>query len=1779
MTKKTYFLFLFLLISSLAVFAGGNRDNESHQAEDPSGFDDTLDTSGRLTNKRRKYNFYLEAEDKGGNTTITGPYNIFLDPESDLPVVTIINPRENMHTQGNLNIVGTCTDDDGVALVEVWFNDDESTKVRAEGTDFWLFNYDTTRLPDKLYSISARGVDINGTAGKVKRVEWHLDRKKPEISITSHESGALVNGRITIRGNVWDGNGIESLEYSVDNGASYQPVRTRYDRNTDQYSFDAAVDTKIFADGATVILFRSRDALNSEGVMSFLLFVNNTPPEAEIVYPAPDTAVNGIFTAAGYARHPMGIASLTWTLGKESGELPLIVGNPWWVKEFDIRGQNVRDLNLEIRAVDLSGNVTVTRRRLAVNQEADLPVVTLTEPAAGSMFSEAGLSVSGVVADDDEAAAVLYSLNGEAPVEIACSDNFHFVIAPPAVPARTNTVEIWARDITGVEGRKTLIRNIIDPGAAPRISVVSVSSGSGRTAAVEGEFHSGMEINCEAGKFLDVVIQSGSPLQSISYQLGSREPVRISPRGSRGGEYIQTIPIGPDSDFGTVQLQITAADIYNREAALKDYIFVPDLSTHAEMAGHVSADTLRNGPLSLVGLNGLTQWPNQIAIAYGARQPIPISAVIAEGVQIRRVTVSIADRPAINGSVRNNEIQARLPPDLPLGLNRVTMTAVTRTDEEYTVSGEFWVVRPTEGRQIDVGESFTFLAPPEAFLRDNRVLLLRGQPTEGLYMFNGRSLKAAEISGEGSETFRIRLNEQGLVLLEGTQKGLFGPLTLTLTSSDNHEFTETRNFLVLDESSDVSVRGPDNVWVQNSAEIHLQSRDAEWLQRLEYSVNQNNAWRELIPQSELSLLGEDAPYVHTINLAGAADGSVNINVKAVDIAGRETIKTITVRKDTQAPLANLVVPIVAASVNGTIRMGMEIREAGRIASIHYERPGSAAEDGEEVPPYSKLAYSYSAEGGGMPLKFFDVVLDSVEMPLADDMSFVFTDMAGNTSRLSRWPFRIDGDMDLPVIQISLPIENEVITSDFVISGVSYDDDAVKYLHWRIDDEEEQVMEIQHSYTLPIALAGMTDNEHTVTMYVEDIYGVKGLPQTRSFRVSLAEPSGVVQGPGLGEILGGNVEIYGIADDMNGIKKVQVSLDNGNTFNDADAIIDVEETADSEDISLSAEDSGGNTDTDGIFKWTYTLNTRILEDGPNVMFIKIWDEYDISAMYASMLVVDNTPPELSIDSPYDGVGTNGILSIAGNSRDNIMLESVRVRLSSLEGIAIPEELALREVPVDTLILEEMDLSGLPDGLYNVELISTDVAQNKTTLSRNIKLTQGAQFNYVDILYPLNGEYVQGSFNLYGYIDGVDTAETVTLIFNGLHERTETITSTGFFRFSIDATDMIPGTNTLVVKSVFGGRQTIESSIRTVYYEASGPWVTVDTMTMGDFAYGRPWLRGRAGYVLTGEEEALLADKKTAREIRSAIEGKKLESVELSFDNGNTFNPVKTIRGEYNWEYRLEDGDMREGVHYLIIRASMANGEKAITRLLVQVDKTPPVIRLFSPESGGRYNNELQFAALAQDDNELAGLTYHLREGDKSAYEIPGFLQGLYFEGIIPPFIRQLANDAPAALFGGGATYMDFGVGLSFFDDNVKLQAQYGFMTQDLFEDLGGEGELRYGGQVLGLKLLANIYTLPFGSFLGPDWEWLSASFGVGANFSLFDISREGYTQSGVPTWMSALLVQIEFPKVTLPNRKFLRTFSMFTEGQLWFVPTDVNAEEHGIDTVLPKIVMGLRLYIF
>ena len=70
----------------------------------------------------------------------------------------------------------------------------------------------------------------------------------------------------------------------------------------------------------------------------------------------------------------------------------------------------------------------------------------------------------------------------------------------------------------------------------------------------------------------------------------------------------------------------------------------------------------------------------------------------------------------------------------------------------------------------------------------------------------------------------------------------------------------------------------------------------------------------------------------------------------------------------------------------------------------------------------------------------------------------------------------------------------------------------------------------------------------------------------------------------------------------------------------------------------------------------------------------------------------------------------------------------------------------------------------------------------------------------------------------------------------------------------------------------------------------------------------------------------------------------------------------------------------------------------------------------------------------------------------------------------------------------------------------------------------------------------------------------------------------------------MLAQIEFPRVKLPKKKvkYFRSFAVYTEGQLWFIPTDVgdgtskavkSSKDNAIKSVVPRISVGIRFDVF
>jgi hypothetical protein len=318
--------------------------------------------------------------------------------------------------------------------------------------------------------------------------------------------------------------------------------------------------------------------------------------------------------------------------------------------------------------------------------------------------------------------------------------------------------------------------------------------------------------------------------------------------------------------------------------------------------------------------------------------------------------------------------------------------------------------------------------------------------------------------------------------------------------------------------------------------------------------------------------------------------------------------------------------------------------------------------------------------------------------------------------------------------------------------------------------------------------------------------------------------------------------------------------------------------------------------------------------------------------------------------------------------------------------------------------------------------------------------------------------------------------------------------------------------------------------------------VDSHKDGDVITGRPWISGRAWIAVPESSEG----EKTSRAEKARLA---VTSVEISFDNGRSFERAS---GGAQWKFRLETGDLPPGPLPVLVRAEFADGQTAVRRLLLTVDTEAPAVETLAPVEDSTHRDTSLVYGTAGDNLELDSLDISLRPGNKFFYSVPGFIQGLYVDTNV-----------------FGATWVDLGLGLSLFKDNVKLQFQAGLAPYEIEGQSG-----RFVGGVFGFKLLANVFYLPLDFLFGPDWAWYSMSVALGANFSIFTMDPDRGRDSLI---MGAVLAQWEFIKADLsyfvPNWRYCKNISLYFEPVCWFAASDVEARP------IFRATLGARVTIF
>ncbi len=1940
----------------------------------------------------------ISAKDKGGNTYIEGPYNIYIDPLSDLPVCGITNPSPNMRIVGNLNIVGTCVDDDSVSYVELVFDGNTENPVRASGKEFWSYYLDTNKLSEGLHTIQVTGYDINGLASKPTIVNWHLDRNKPLTQITDKEMGVLVSGNVTFQGTVEDGNTIKELSYSIDNGQNFKQIKVS--KNKPLVDFKLSVDTKKFPDGPAVIWFKSIDNSGSEGLYAFLYFIDNTPPDVQIIYPAETDVLNGKFSVAGFAKDTMGIIDLNWTFGKETGTIELIPGNPYWSVNLDTIGQNIKSEKFTIRATDRTLNVVEVSKNIVINQENDKPVVTISDPIINKQFGSGDdIFVRGIAVDDDGVASVSMQLDSnEAIVQETKGVFYYNFCKSDDLSAGNHKITVTATDKFGVVGNPVTV-NFSSKGKAPEFLEGTVNNSKEKLTY----FH-GMEIHPESASTIKFSVTSQVGLVGVQSELAwgkdsvSKKEVALNNSSS----YEFSFPITALSGKGFTKLTLKATDSIGRTTEYKTIFYVtntsvvksddavvvfddsrvaedgtvvcskefpvsgyvlgatpvsvelvpatnfakatlvknqikieslnavgssekitvrvrtdkgrtidskplifksdttfpkititndsPDLLIDGKtgkvtIEGNVSSETgvgnfgyrilgvqaeIKNSVINAVrpfaipeeltnvertrrgnfsfdidtstlesgiyivefvaessggnktvkavaistipeiqpieekmpvakapvvswidgydvyavaayqGLleknfaefsrNEMAEGSNPLEFSvmapeakgpvvgrYNASKKYTLDAnfalvneneylsgisVNADNVNQGKVLIYIDSLAAVNsvsyeitgeetfgGSNQRGSAKLTKPlegekrwiaeiplANLPSRINKIIAT-VKAGNQEKIIQGSVSVVRINDETTIDDEQKIYYEPAENTFYDETAGNYVLSNGSKFFYYANVPAPVRVELV---SAQPGLKISTEGrLVTLSAERDGSYRNVRIRVTDAQGNSYeSRTFNFIADSNIPELKIVTPELFrWVKNNLHISGTVADVMGVRRVEYSLDNGENWEAIaIPSSRAT--SASATFSKDIDISSYPDGLIKLNVRSYDSAEHVSEVMVACYKDTTPPEARLIEPLDEDIVNGENLVVFKVSDNADFEKAEYVSPPTRKAGGVHT---------------GMEINHLSTILvGTEERPINDAMSFEFSDGAGNKTIMEAWQFTVDNQSDLPKAEIHVPEENQVVTRDFTVSGVVYDDDGECEVWYRIDRSEYKKIEKKGTnFAIDIPISSMTDNEHSITVYAVDINGVKGNEVSRKFRVSLEEPKGNVLVPTIDTSVHQLITISGDASDKNGIEKVQISLDNGNSYNDAI----------------------------GKERWSYTVDTRAIPGGTQVVFLKITDNYGIQGLYSSLINIDNEAPNMQLELPLDDSSTTGMLFFSGYAFDNVGITDLYVSIRNLEKSGQVEK---RNIKIDRIIGQSVDITNLPNGFYNIELTGRDKAGNSTNVSRNIHLEKNKAKAVVDILYPLNGETKKGIFNIYGSAESEFQIDNLKLYVDDKFVAETQLTSTGYYKFDLSPENLSEGLHKYRVDSILNNGTTVSSREQTVTYSPAGPWITIENFTYGDFATNRPYLRGQAGYSISEDELLYSRTKEATKEEKAATAAKKVTKVEISFDNGKTFTQISKNE---KWNYRIENQDIAEGFHFLLLRATMKNGETAITRTIIQIDNTNPTVRLISPSNGGRYNQILDVSGLSNDDVELESVNVSLRKGDKASYEIPSFIQGLYLD-----------------FHFWGATLFDIGAGFTAFNDVVKVQIQWGQYTQsqrDAVSSMLGQTTttLRYGGtSIFGIKILANVADIPFSFFFGHDWEWLSASIAVGANFSLFNETSSGSSQV-----LSALVAQLEFPKVKIANMKVFSRFSFYTEGTIWFIPTDTDVTSSLVEvkSVVPQVSIGIRINIF
>jgi len=388
---------------------------------------------------------------------------IYFTVDKTFPEVSILAPPTDVDLSGEINIIGTASDNFEIVYVE--FSIDGTPIGRFEDPPYEINKYDTTQLDDGDHFLDIIVLDRAGFVSRANQVLRILNHPEvPIIRLISPEDQAHLRGLVTVSAIVTDDRGLDEVQLKFDGETLYTFTEVSCcDLTLWEIQYEFETSGGVFADGSHDLVMIAKDVNKASSTLSVEVTVDNTFPTVILQTPREEQIRRGLFGAI-----PLTVKALDDNLKDVKFILNDRTLTQFTEPPFEYILDTLEDefpdgdYSLNVEAVDWAGNKSEVTRVFRIINEAPPRSAGLAQPSIPDQTfvtnsDLGGLAVSFskplLLTQDFDQAIQLFLVEGnylkllEGSVELLNSDELHYQGEIPE-----NSVIEWRVRVKDEEG-------------------------------------------------------------------------------------------------------------------------------------------------------------------------------------------------------------------------------------------------------------------------------------------------------------------------------------------------------------------------------------------------------------------------------------------------------------------------------------------------------------------------------------------------------------------------------------------------------------------------------------------------------------------------------------------------------------------------------------------------------------------------------------------------------------------------------------------------------------------------------------------------------------------------------------------------------------------------------------------------------------------------------------------------------------------------------------------------------------------------------------------------------------------------------------------------------------------------------------------------------------------------------------------------------------------------------------------------------------------------------